>query len=183
MAPGIQAIGVVRAFEQLNLTDRSVEAGQIDPTQLSAVAPIELGWIQLRPFKSANDGISINGVKVDLTDTSDFSVTWGRPLDLAQNRYYTHIWCKAAGGTVTPLNWVLSYDVGGSEMEFFRLSVANPGRFTYGPVFVPAGAALIVKTATNGGAGDAADVRAFGYQQHVGVPMPLFPRGDHLEYP
>lgn len=171
--PGIQEQAVVNVMNRLRLTDLSVDAGQIDPSILSAVYGPKPEWIRLVPTLT-RDVTAINGVTIN-DDDVDATVISGQGPVLSDNRMWQFVQIMLSGGTVSPIIVSLTINVGGDGIEIWRDDMVNPSRLMLGPFLIPAGSTHRVATGTNGGVGDQIHVTRFGFQSPIGIGFPIVP--------
>ena len=181
---GIQQPNIIEVFDPLDLTDLSVEAGQIDPTQLTAVYPINPGWLSPQVV-SGSGSDSIDGSNGAVDDTADLSTllsSSGQPTTSDQ-RYYSTIRLYLSGGTVTPLSIAIQkvYASGSAIQLTPTFSLANPSDHTVGPFYFEAGTICRVRCHTVGGSGDAITAEFNGFKSRPGIPLPTIQTPSLLE--
>lgn len=175
MRTGIAQTDVIDAFERLNLNDTSVDAGGIDPEELTAVYPVEAAWLGMESMILTSGGLDINAGLQQWRDVDAVLGQMGEAPTIAENRLYQTVSIALAGGAVTPIRVGLQLEVGGAAQWIDRFSLAAPGNLFYHNVFVPAGAVLRVRTMTNGGVGDTVIFTVVGLKTPRGVPLPMIP--------
>ncbi len=179
MRVGIQTPDAIVNFEQLQLSDASVDLPQIDPGNISPVLPVEPAWIRKGDIGWTDVGVSLNGIQITRSDLTNGSLVWdainqGALIQGAQ-RYYHLVTFGLWGGIVSPIDISITVAQAAITVPIVELAVANPGQVTVGPVYVPPGWELRWQTLQNGGAGDQLNVRSVGVQAPPGLPIPLVP--------
>lgn len=179
---GIQTPDVPGAFDVLELDDLSVDAGSIDPQTISAVYPVESAWISQSPIICSLGSQTLGAWRtwLDTTTTASASPTTV-PL-VNQNRWYTSITVSITGGSVDPIAYQLSLQVGAANWPISRFDQPNPSRGYIHGIWIPAGYTLAI-TNSDSGAGATMTVELMGLQAPRGSALPLFPTPTYSSVP
>jgi len=180
---GIGQADVGRTFRRLLPNDLTTELGEIDPSQLTPVFPIDPAWlgIQSKGYQSTTTSIAA-GVFDVFDNVLAGWATGGNPVltppttmfDIGNNRLeWLHVRLQGTG-TVSPVRVHFAWfppSVGAFDQ--LEVDVANPGVVNAGPFFVPAGWQARIRV-NQGGAGDQASIDLTGLEAPQGVPLPPF---------
>ncbi len=178
---GIQTVDVPDAFNPLDLTDLSVDAGTIDPATLVATYPIESGWVGMQSIVCSLGGQTLGAWRT-WSDASPTSSAFPTSVpDVTLNRWYTHISVTCAGGATNPIPMQFRYQIGTGTWNLLTEDFVNPARATVSGIFVPAGYNLEAANQVSGAGGDTVTIELIGYQASRGVALPLFPTMSVIE--
>lgn len=180
----IQQPYIRRLLDLLTPSPLNTNMPTIDEERISWTLSTPPQWVAPRLVAWRSSNISINGTNAQCYDdgsTAGFTYDSGDVRDMSiDGVFYTAVMVTLAGGTVSPIEIEMRVDVrqpAGTYVSYIHQisSIVNPDIGILGPVYIPPRAALNIRNATAGGAGDTMAVRAFGFQHAEGTPPILTP--------
>ena len=175
----IQETNIRSGLDILEASPPNTSLPRLDERSMTWVYPTFPQWIDPQPFVWRTAAIDINGAQaaVDDDDTATALVLdRGDQRRIAtQGACYYSMQINLGGGTVTPILFQVSMvvvDLTGVKRAIALVfaDVANPGKATVGPIYVPPGAVLRVANFDVGGAGDTFNLAAYSLINEIGNP-------------
>lgn len=184
---------VVRAYTDLLVpSPPNTDLPDIDHRTITWTFPVDAAWLAPDPVAWMSGHVNINAalryVRDDDGAASSGRVADAGVVDVRQGRYYESVRFEFAGaGAVANIDVLVTRmvpDAAGLMVNYdvWQATVANPGGFALGPVYLPPTWILNMGTLTNGGLADTCRFSAVGHNHPVGLPVPLFPSRSSMTY-